>query len=171
MSVEDRMNAQKRKLEEKIADLRGSTMRYAHLGSDGLEITDADAVAAINSQVDDLEAKISTIDDALSEIAGIYESVGVQSFQELNEKGAQAQNDLENGAIQCWDAFVLYRGEGSYDSRNRTRVLPSDLAAMPEFKTQEDASRAKIEAAAISYPLLCSARDRINILTQQLANL
>ena len=172
MSVENDIATKRNALTEKLENLRASTMRFGVIGGDGtFAVRDQSGLDATNAQIAVIESQISFIDGALSEITGLYEANGVTGFQELNEKGAAMQNDLENEAYRCWKALELYRGEGSYGARCRTNLLPSDLCATPEFKAMEDISRAKIEAATIAVPLLRSARNRINQLTQQVVNL
>lgn len=135
MSVESQITAQKRKLEEKIADLRGSTMRHTHMGRDGkLKVTNEEAVDLINAQVTDAEAKIVAIDAVIEEMQQLYPKAGVESLQQLNTLGKQQADTIRSAAPRSWQAFMLARGQGaSIPGRDRTTWLVSDIVALPEY--------------------------------------
>ena len=166
MSIESLITTRKRELETRIADLRGSTMRFTHMGREGaLKVTDKEALDKVNSQVTEVESQIATIDSVLAEMEQLYKSHGIGSFQQLNTLGKNCHDIVSSAAPRAWECFKLVRGQGqSVPSKDRTGWLPSDIAAEPEYKEQEDQIRAEMTAAKEKESSLRETRDRLLVL-------
>jgi hypothetical protein len=163
MPVESQITARKRELETRIADLRGSTMRFTHMGRDGkLKVTDEEKLAAVNSEVTEVESKIATIDSVVSEMQQLYKSHGIGSFRELNTKGKNCHDIVTSAAPRAWQSFTLVRGQGRPEpGRDRTGWLVGDIIALDEYKQQEDQIRSERDTAKAKEAALRETRDRL----------
>ena len=80
MTIESEISRKRDALNDRLQDLRGSTMRFSHISRAGtIKIDDGEPLAKLNTEITEVEAKIATVDAVINEMDQLYEKVGVRS--------------------------------------------------------------------------------------------
>lgn len=163
MTIESEISRKRDSLNDRLQDLRASTMRFSHINRAGtIKIDDGEPLAKLNTEITEVEAKIATVDAVINEMDQLYEKVGVRSYRELTEQGKNAHDIITSAAPRAWQAFMLTRGSGaSIPGRDRTSWLVSDIVALDEYRKQEAQIRSERDAAKSKEDSLRETRDKL----------
>lgn len=107
---------------------------------------------SILAQVDALEARLSRLHESDMEITKILKSHGTTTIRDLDERRKSHENTIIATGNRVWQELLFIRGLGKTGEGDRTRWLPSDLIAVPEFKKLEAQARKQIDEAKGALP-------------------
>ena len=137
-----------RKISDELGQLKMNTIASVHIDSKGaLVATQSPGLTALQSRIAEKEKELERIIEIANEIGAELDKQHVPTVAALQEAKAENQNILNSGPFRAWDLFNQTRGEGGIGERMRVYWLPSDIAAEPSYKAEEDKLRAQIETA------------------------
>lgn len=168
-TVEHRFHAKYSQIADEAEQMRLRTLANVRVASDGsVAVSPSPGLHALQDRIADEEARLARLEEISDKIQAILAKNGAGTVADLREAKANADNVLFSSGNAAWDRFVVYRGKGGVGANNRTHMLPSDIAQVPEFKKEEDKIRADIDAAKAALPALAEACNSINQLVAEI---
>ncbi len=128
-----------KQIQTELESMRGQSTLYLENSPGRAEVLERIAI---------LEKRLVRLGEIDAEVGKILAGHNVTSIKELRALRARHENTVRSTPFKVWQRFKITRGEGCYGERCRTHMLPSDLVQIPEFKAEEDAAIAAIEAAS-----------------------
>ena len=84
--------------------------------------------------------------------------------------GKEHENTGMATGNRVWQELLFIRGQGKRGKDDRTRWLPSDLVAVPEFKDLEAQARKQIDAATKALPSVIADLKKIEAIIGEAQN-
>jgi hypothetical protein len=136
-------------LVQRLGELRAETMKFSYIDpkTQAVKISQGPGYDALQAQITAEDAHLQKIAALAGRIDEVLEGFGAESIAELQALQAQAADIIRSMPYDAWRKLEEARGQGRTGAANRMSWLPSDIAALPEFKEAEASLRAQLEAA------------------------
>mgnify|MGYP001768071416 FL=1 len=117
-------------------------------------------------RVSDLQSRSSRLAAIKAEIAGIFQAVGIESRQEIEERRRNAEGDLAGAPLEAFKHFKMLhelpKGNGGHPD-----LLPSDLVKAEAYQKVEREQRARMDRATADLEKINPVMARLHALISE----
>jgi len=133
---------------------------YTDPKTQAVKIANDPGYEALQAQITAEEAQLQKITMQAGRINEVLEGFGAESIADLQDQQARAADIIRSVPFEAWRKLDEARGNGRSGEAYRMNWMPSDIAALPEFKEAEASLRAQLEAAKADKEKLDAAISR-----------